>query len=118
MRNAQIDSMNGGFRAPPRENSEQRYHSVIPVADATVPYRRSGELHWVDSYRSSATLPEECDIAIIGAGFSGVSTAYHLSQLYEERGEKPNIVLVEAREVCSGATGRNGVSCAHPRLYR
>lgn len=38
---------------------------------------------------------------------SGVSTAYHLLGLYEEK-LQPSIVLLDARQVCSGATGRNG----------
>ncbi|KAK3066239.1 hypothetical protein LTR53_017499 [Teratosphaeriaceae sp. CCFEE 6253] len=50
-----------------------------------------------------------CDIAIIGAGLSGVATAYHLS---EQAGiNPPSIVILEARQVCSGATGRNGGHC-------
>jgi hypothetical protein len=50
--------------------------NIYPVVNATLPYWRS-ELHEINSYRSSEILPEECDIVIIGAGISGVSTAYH-----------------------------------------
>jgi len=82
----------------------------LPVPNSTFSYWRS-ELHPIDSYRSSEKLPSECDIAIIGAGITGVSTAYHLSRLHaaNNTGKKPSIVILEAREVCSGATGRNGV---------
>jgi glycine/D-amino acid oxidase-like deaminating enzyme len=44
------------------------------------------------------------DVVIIGGGFTGVSTAYHLSKRFPEKG----IVLVEAREIANGASGRNG----------
>lgn len=80
---------------------------ILPVDNATVPYWRS-ILHKIDEHRSTEQLPQECDIAIIGAGFSGVATAYHLSKLYGSN-ETPSIIMLEARQVCSGATGRNGV---------
>jgi len=77
---------------------------IFPVPNSTLPYWRS-ELHEIDSHRSTEHLPAECDIIIIGAGFSGVSTAYHL---LDENPFPPSIVILEAREICSGATGRNG----------
>lgn len=80
---------------------------MLPVADATVPYWRT-QLHRIDEYRSTNDIPSECDIAIIGAGLSGVSVAHHLSKI--PGSDKQSIVLLEARQVCSGATGRNGVS--------
>ena len=44
------------------------------------------------------------DIAIIGGGFTGVSTALHLAQRFPER----RVVLLEARHLAYGASGRNG----------
>ncbi|GAB7351047.1 hypothetical protein MBLNU459_g1529t1 [Dothideomycetes sp. NU459] len=75
-----------------------------PVANPIVPYWRT-ELHEFDSHRTTADLPKECDVLIIGAGYSGASTAYHL---LDENPSPPSIVILEAREACSGATGRNG----------
>jgi glycine/D-amino acid oxidase-like deaminating enzyme len=46
---------------------------------------------------------------IIGGGYAGASAAYHLFP-EEQQGTPPKVVLLEARELCSGATGRNG-SC-------
>lgn len=46
----------------------------------------------------------DVDVAIIGGGFTGVSTAYYL------RKQNPNlgIALLEARTLANGASGRNG----------
>ncbi|KAH9215672.1 FAD dependent oxidoreductase [Leptodontidium sp. 2 PMI_412] len=77
---------------------------VFPVPNATLPYWRT-ELHKNDSIRSTEELPKECDVLIVGAGLSGVSTAYHL---LDDNPSPPSVVLLEAREICSGATGRNG----------
>jgi glycine/D-amino acid oxidase-like deaminating enzyme len=44
------------------------------------------------------------DVAIIGGGFTGVSTAYHLSERFSDKG----IVLLEAKALANGASGRNG----------
>jgi glycine/D-amino acid oxidase-like deaminating enzyme len=43
-----------------------------------------------------------CDVAVVGAGFTGVSTALHLA----ERGY--DVALIEAKRVGWGASGRNG----------
>ena len=50
----------------------------------------------------------ETDVAIIGAGFSGLWTAYYLKKLM------PNsrIVIIDANEVGFGASGRNGGWCS------
>ncbi|KAJ5753468.1 uncharacterized protein N7511_007621 [Penicillium nucicola] len=60
----------------------------------------------LDSYQSTSELPTETDILIIGCGYVGASAAYHL--LSNQEKPAPQVVLVEARELCSGATGRNG----------
>lgn len=44
------------------------------------------------------------DVAIIGGGFTGVSTAYRLSKRFPALG----IALLEARQLGNGASGRNG----------
>src|SRR4051812_8342528 len=45
-----------------------------------------------------------CDLAIIGGGFTGTSTAYHFSRRYPEK----RVVLLEAKSLANGASGRNG----------
>ncbi|KAJ9650742.1 hypothetical protein H2198_009967 [Neophaeococcomyces mojaviensis] len=54
--------------------------------------------------RSSSDLPQDVDLVIVGSGISGSSIAHHLLN------EKPElkIVMLEARQAASGASGRNG----------
>lgn len=60
-------------------------------------------------FQSSSKLPSEADIVIIGSGFSGASVAYHLLCNHESNDPPPRrIVMLEARQACSGASGRNG----------
>ncbi|AKT36978.1 NAD(P)/FAD-dependent oxidoreductase [Chondromyces crocatus] len=46
----------------------------------------------------------KADVAIIGGGFTGISTAYHLSRRFPDL----RIVVLEARRLANGASGRNG----------
>ncbi|KAL4780066.1 FAD dependent oxidoreductase-domain-containing protein [Aspergillus varians] len=78
----------------------------FPAATSITPFWRS-EPDALDSHRSTATLPETSDIVVIGAGYAGASTAYHLLDQCDPS-SRPSIVILEARQVCSGATGRNG----------
>jgi len=81
---------------------------TLPVPNPSSSYWRS-ELSWLDNLRSTPDLPSSCDILIIGAGFSGVSTAYHILKSHSSKSTPaPSVVLLEARSICSGATGRNG----------
>lgn len=54
----------------------------------------------------SPQLPTEADVVIIGSGISGTSVAWHL--LMNNTGTAPRVAMLEARQACSGATGRNG----------
>lgn len=63
--------------------------------------------HVLDDHRSTPDLPQETDVLIIGAGYAGASTAHHI---LEQSGpsSQPTILILESRQACSGATGRNG----------
>ncbi|KAK4657710.1 hypothetical protein QC762_200410 [Podospora pseudocomata] len=63
--------------------------------------------------RSTPDLPEEADIVIIGSGITGVFAARSLLQDYSCN---KKVVMLEAREACGGATGRNGGHC-QPLVY-
>ena len=69
-------------------------------------------------HRTTEDIPNEADVVIIGAGMSGVATAYHVLKGHDPaKGGLPRVVILEAREVCYGATGRNGGHCK-PDCYR
>jgi glycine/D-amino acid oxidase-like deaminating enzyme len=46
----------------------------------------------------------EVDVAVIGAGYTGLSSAYHLKKLFPGK----SVAVFEARGVGHGASGRNG----------
>ena len=54
------------------------------------------------TYDAGASLPKTADVVVIGGGVSGCATAYQLAK----RGL--SVVLFEMRDICSGASGRNG----------
>jgi hypothetical protein len=97
-----MTATNGASKAPgciPAPNPGQTF------------WQQDGNIEFSD-YRSTETLPKQTDILIIGAGYAGTSTAYHLLA----EGTKGSITILEARGVCSGATGRNG-GHLRPDLY-
>ncbi|KAJ7076685.1 DAO-domain-containing protein [Mycena belliarum] len=65
-------------------------------------------------HRTTEGLPQAADIVIIGSGMSGTLTAY---ELLTRPNPPKSIVILEARELCSGATGRNAGHCK-PDQYR
>lgn len=77
-----------------------------PVENATVPFWHR-DIHELHDHRTTEELPVSSDVVIIGAGYAGISTAYHLTK-GEASDKKLSITILEARGVCSGATGRNG----------
>ncbi|KAF2833592.1 DAO-domain-containing protein [Ophiobolus disseminans] len=58
-------------------------------------------------HRTTETLPREADTVIIGSGISGTLVAKHLLETWPSK----SVVVLEAREFCSGATGRNAGHC-------
>ncbi|KAB2575396.1 hypothetical protein DBV05_g5949 [Lasiodiplodia theobromae] len=82
----------------------EHQNDTLPVPNSTLSYWRE-KPHRLDSHRSTPDLPTSCDVAIIGSGLAGVSVAYHLAT---STPNPPSTLLLEARQLCSGATGRNG----------
>ncbi|GME47864.1 FAD dependent oxidoreductase [Neofusicoccum parvum] len=82
-------------------------NAYLPVPNPSQSYWRTPP-HPLDSHRTTPSLPTACDVLIIGAGLAGVSVAYELSNLATTTTPPPSTVLLEARQTCSGATGRNG----------
>jgi hypothetical protein len=56
----------------------------------------------------SRTLPRSADVVIIGSGITGASVARVILSECAAMGINRRVVMVEARQTCSGATGRNG----------
>jgi gamma-glutamylputrescine oxidase len=67
---------------------------------------RSSWLAGLAPYRPSPPLrgAVTAEVAVVGGGFTGVSTAWHLSRRFPDR----RVVLLEARALANGASGRNG----------
>jgi len=100
-----------------RLNPDKTVKTMSPlVNDPGLPASRPTVSSWLvppDSlanYRSSAVLPSHVvDVVIIGSGFSGTSVAWHLLHGDDEpRTKYMSCLMLEARDICSGATGRNG----------
>lgn len=75
----------------------------IPREGPTISYWQDPPSDIAD-YRTSQDLPATVDHIIVGSGISGAFIAYNLLTI------RPNatVLLLEARQTCSGATGRNG----------
>lgn len=58
-------------------------------------------------HRTTKDLPEEADTVIIGSGITGTLVAKHHLETWPSK----SVVVLEAREFCSGATGRNAGHC-------
>lgn len=54
----------------------------------------------------SLSLPGEVDVVVIGSGITGIAVAKTL--LDSKLGGRLRVAMLEARDACSGATGRNG----------
>lgn len=87
--------------------------NCLPVPNPTLPFWQK-DVHKLDDHRSTEQLPDHSDIVIIGAGYAGVSVAYHI--ISQEGCVDHSITILEARGACSGATGRNG-GHLRPDLY-
>lgn len=86
----------------------------LPSETSTVPFWHR-DIHELHDHRTTEELPASSDVVIIGAGYAGISTAYHLLK-GEASGPELSVTILEARGVCSGATGRNG-GHLRPDLY-
>ncbi|PWA02265.1 hypothetical protein BB558_001599 [Smittium angustum] len=88
---------------------------MFSFKDPGLPSQNPTRSVWLDenplkSFKSSPSLPPFSDIVIIGSGFSGTSIAYHLLAHPKTKlnHNVPSVTMLEAREACGGATGRNG----------
>lgn len=73
----------------------------LPVPNPTTPFWHD-ILSPIDSL-TLTTLPTYADVVVIGSGITGTSVA---RTLLTEGPDDLRVVMLEARTVCSGATGR------------
>ncbi|KAG4442855.1 hypothetical protein IFR05_001651 [Cadophora sp. M221] len=93
------------------------------LADPGLPRTNPTTSYWQQHYDQnlsdirSPTLPQHRDVVIIGSGITGCSSAVRLLEDQNETGDmntnkstsQPfSLTILEARGLCSGATGRNG----------
>ncbi|TYJ58943.1 hypothetical protein B9479_000377 [Cryptococcus floricola] len=61
-------------------------------------------------------IPDKVDIVVVGSGLAGAKTAHSLLTSYPAEA-RPSLITFEARETCSGASGRNAGHC-RPDAFR
>lgn len=78
------------------------------LVDPGIPVSNSTKSFWLSQSapiaRTQSPWINTADVVIIGSGMSGMNLARTLYQ----KSAKLKIVLLDARDLCSGATGRNG----------
>ncbi|UNI22197.1 hypothetical protein JDV02_008108 [Purpureocillium takamizusanense] len=89
----------------------------LPVPHPTSPYWLVDPPYPTLADMQSGTLPRDADLVIIGSGitaaaaaksFLEVSASASASSSSSSSSSPPRVVVLEARQLCSGATGRNG----------
>ncbi|EFX00689.1 FAD dependent oxidoreductase superfamily [Grosmannia clavigera kw1407] len=83
---------------------------TLPRDGPTKPFWQDPPDAAIADLQSTPELPKSVDIVIVGSGITGTSIAWHLMGEKEVGTGKgfPSILMLEARQACSGATGRNG----------
>ncbi|KAF5022410.1 hypothetical protein F66182_5550 [Fusarium sp. NRRL 66182] len=83
----------------------------LPSVESTKSYWHIHPSEKLLGHRTTADLPTAADVVVVGSGITGAFAARELV-----KGGCKNVVLLEAREACWGATGRNGGHC-QPLIY-
>lgn len=101
-------------------------HLAPPAPQSALPTPNATPSWWMETWQSPLSshgrndpLPDHrpaTDVTIIGTGLTGITCALKLIEALSAPASRSiihhhhpfNIVLIEAREFCSGATGRNG----------
>ncbi|KAF7556144.1 hypothetical protein G7Z17_g1659 [Cylindrodendrum hubeiense] len=79
----------------------------LPIANPTSSYWMHQPHPVLENFCSSEELPSHVETVIIGSGISGALIAHDLISRCPNVADK-RVVMLEARSVASGATGRNG----------
>ena len=83
----------------------------LPCANPTTSYWQDPPDPQISDYLSSSSVPETADVVVIGSGITGAGIAWNLvggeDGVHTPKSQE-KVVMLEARQACSGATGRNG----------
>ncbi|KAI1365863.1 FAD dependent oxidoreductase [Xylaria arbuscula] len=95
---------------PSEEKSEaaamrRRQRAELPTPNSTHSYWHRDPSKKLLGHRTTEDLPSTADVVVIGSGICGAFAARELVA-----GGR-SVVMLEAREACWGATGRNGGHC-------
>lgn len=96
---------------------EHDYQAPVPRPDQFPESPSESLSYWIRDYPidfDSQPVPTDVDIIIIGSGISGAAAVYEISL------QQPHlrVALIEARGICTGATGRNGGHVSRPECYQ
>lgn len=92
---------------PAAQRARRLYHeNLYEFGRAEPSYWEAGAGQPVRAYPAMDT-DSSCDVAIIGGGYTGLSTAYHLA-----RNPGVNVRVLEAGHIGWGASGRNAGFCS------
>ncbi|KAK5136688.1 hypothetical protein LTR08_002341 [Meristemomyces frigidus] len=94
----------------------QHHPAALPTPTSSTSFWHTAPSPLLTAHRSTRALPPTADIVIIGSGMTGASAAHHLLTSTNPPAPALAVVMLEAREACWGATGRNGGHC-QPLLF-
>jgi len=83
------------------------------LQDPEIPRKTPTKAVWQDpphelSLTKSSSLPTTADVVILGSGITSCAVARTLLSTSDAFEAKPSVVVLEARALSSGASGRNG----------
>jgi FAD dependent oxidoreductase len=73
----------------------------LPTPNSTKSFWHSEPDKFLLGHRSTPNLPKYAKNVIVGSGITGASAARYFDELFNE-----DVLMLEAREACWGATGR------------
>ncbi|KAM3556465.1 hypothetical protein MY1884_005050 [Beauveria asiatica] len=88
----------------------QEGQAELPTPESTHSYWHHDPSPALLGHRTTDKLPEQADVVVVGSGITGAFAARELVDGGRD------VVMLEAREACWGATGRNGGHC-HPLIF-
>ncbi|KAK1593334.1 FAD dependent oxidoreductase [Colletotrichum navitas] len=88
----------------------------LPSAKSTASYWHREPSEVLLGHRTTKALPPTADVVVVGTGITGAFATKELLEQQQAGNQKEKVLVLEAREVCWGATGRNGGHC-QPMAY-